>query len=201
MGTKWASARPLKDAQSGGVSRLAEELTVVLRHGLPVTEDFRGDTLPTLRCIRARATRLERHSRLEAVSEVIDEELRFGLDPRILGLAGMVRFDRGQLMDAALVLFAARQEWEGRTLTDRRREAAEILGYEYHHFRKRIEPRIARALALAIHYQELKYLPASADELVPVSGLDIGEETSTSERETIHTYSPSSTSSDRISSL
>jgi hypothetical protein len=44
-------------------------------------------------------------------------------------------------------------------LTGRRRRAADASGYEYHHFRKHIEPRILEQLAWQLYEDGLQYVP------------------------------------------
>ncbi|WP_344748530.1 hypothetical protein [Streptosporangium vulgare] len=70
---------------------------------------------------------------------------------RARALDGLLRWQLAQLehelADAARILFGAAPGTAGTTLTERRARAARAAGYEVHHFRKRIEPRLCLLLA------------------------------------------------------
>ncbi|GAA4206103.1 hypothetical protein GCM10022252_67710 [Streptosporangium oxazolinicum] len=59
----------------------------------------------------------------------------------------MDRLENSELAEAARLLFGAQVSTSGSTLTARRAMAAAASGYEVHHFRKRIEPRLLELLA------------------------------------------------------
>ncbi|HUR08066.1 MAG TPA: hypothetical protein VM347_36360, partial [Nonomuraea sp.] len=57
------------------------------------------------------------------------------------------RLENAELAEAARLLFGAEASTSGATLTLRRTAAAGAAGYEVHHFRKRIEPKLLELLA------------------------------------------------------
>lgn len=79
-----------------------------------------------------------------------------------VALDGLIRwklatFEVLQLKEAANVLFGIAQNSAGRTLMERRSQAARASGYEAHHFRKKIEPQILRLLATALASDSEEY--------------------------------------------
>ncbi|MBB2912989.1 hypothetical protein FHS43_004284 [Streptosporangium becharense] len=114
-------------------SDIATELRSFLHTGLPVPSTLTAPALLALSGVALRAT-----------------------DPRSTAsraraLDGVLRWQLAQLKhdlaDAARILFGASPGTAGASLTDRRAAAAQAAGYEVHHFRKRVEPRLCRLLA------------------------------------------------------
>jgi hypothetical protein len=62
----------------------------------------------------------------------------------------LARFDDGRHSRAARILFGLPPAEPGMKLTPRRTRAAREAGYEEHHFRKRVEPRLIEQLAAAL---------------------------------------------------
>lgn len=113
---------------------LADEIRVLLRAGLPVQLRRCGSGLLSLHSVRARALDPEsRSSRARA----LDGLLRAQLD----------RLENAELAAPARLLFGAESSTSGATLSARRVAAAGAAGYEVHHFRKRIEPKLLNLLA------------------------------------------------------
>ena len=111
---------------------LAEGLRALLRTGLPAVPGRTAQALLDLPGVVARATDPgDSASRARA----LDGLLRWQL----------ARLEH-ELADSARILFGAVGP-AGTTLTDRRLRAADAAGYEVHHFRKRVEPRLRQILA------------------------------------------------------
>lgn len=93
-----------------------------------------------------------------------------------VALDGLIRwklatFEALQLKEAASVLFGVTQNGAGRTLMERRSQAAKASGYEAHHFRKKIEPQILGLLATALANDSEEYRKnRAAAPLLLVSG-------------------------------
>lgn len=62
----------------------------------------------------------------------------------------LARFDDSHHARAARILFGLPPAEPGMKLTHRRTQAAREAGYEQHHFRKRVEPRVLEQLAAAL---------------------------------------------------
>ncbi|MER5648538.1 hypothetical protein [Streptosporangium sp. NPDC002524] len=113
---------------------LAEEVKVLLRVGLPVRLERCGPNLLGLQGVKARSSNPDvPGSRARALDGLLREQLD--------------RLENGELAEAARLLFGAQVSTSGATLTARRVMAAAASGYEVHHFRKRIEPRLLELLA------------------------------------------------------
>ena len=126
------------------VAELAGELRKLLRRGLPATIKTAGDTLPRLRSVIARSIHPnDPVSRLASLNQLL---------VRVL-----VEFDDNQYGPGARILFAIAQGTRGTTLTARRERAAEALGYEATHLRKRIEPTILEQVATTLYEDLLRY--------------------------------------------
>lgn len=116
---------------------LTAAVHALLRTGLPPGDDRALDALLDQGAVTARAVDpADRASRLRA----LDGWLRWAL----------ARFDHPRLAEPAQLLFGAAPAAAGATLTERRAKAAAAAGYEAHHFRKRIEPRICERLAAVL---------------------------------------------------
>lgn len=130
------------------LEELTEALSRVLRKGLPVTPDAAPPVLLQLRGVRARAIDADSFlSRVKALDVL--------LGTLLLGLGD------AEESQALQILFAARPETRGTTLTERRRLASGVGEWEYNldHFRKHIEPRLLRALAWFLHEDSQTYTP------------------------------------------
>ncbi|MBO2461543.1 hypothetical protein [Actinomadura violacea] len=114
--------------QESPLLELAEEMRALVRYGLPVRADRAGPHLLALPAVRARA---------------VDPADRASL-ARALELALREELDRlnHELAPAARLLLGTDPATAGARLTVRRQAAAQASGYEVHHFRKRIEPKI-----------------------------------------------------------
>lgn len=113
---------------------LAAEVRSLLRSGLPVQADQCGPRLLDLPGVKARA---HAHEDPASLAQALDALLREQLD----------RLENSELAAAARVLFGADTSTSGAKLTARRAAAAAAAGYEVHHFRKRIEPKLASQVA------------------------------------------------------
>lgn len=138
---------------------LPGEIRALVRSGLPVRAEACGTALLGLRGVRARALRPE-----DAASQAraLDGLLREQLD----------RFENAGLAVAARLLFGAEAATSGATLTARRQAAAAAAGYEAHHFRKRIEPKVLELVAWQLRRdsEEFTARHASPPELHAAAG-------------------------------
>ncbi|MDX3589057.1 hypothetical protein [Streptomyces europaeiscabiei] len=113
---------------------LAAALRRLLRRGLPLDPAAVGSELLDLPGVVARANGSgDVAVRAHALEGVLRGQL--------------ARFPHAPLAPAAQMLFGAIPATAGITLTARRIEAAQAAGYEVHHFRKHVEPRICTLLA------------------------------------------------------
>lgn len=138
---------------------LAGELRQLVRAGLPVRVNTCGPVLLRLRGVRARSLRPEEPaSRARALDRLLREQLD--------------GFENAELAPAARLLFGAVAETSGATLTARRQAAAAVCGYEVHHFRKRIEPKILELVAwhLRRDSEQFAVRQVSAPELQAAAG-------------------------------
>ncbi|MCF2533159.1 hypothetical protein [Yinghuangia soli] len=129
MPTDDMTARPTTSREDG----LAAEVRTLLRTGLPIRLAA-GPRLLGLRGVQARARRPDDPSSL---ARALDGLLREQLD----------RLENTGLAEASRLLFGAEAATSGATLTARRQAAADASGYEVHHFRKRIEPKLIDLVA------------------------------------------------------
>ncbi|MDQ3576199.1 MAG: hypothetical protein M3443_01045 [Actinomycetota bacterium] len=137
-----ATARPV--VETIGANELAGELSKLLRLGLPATERSAGDVLPHLKSVLARAVHPEEAlSRLDALNELL---------PRLIG-----KLEDETYREAAQILFGLAPGTRRSRLTDRRRQAADLLAYNVDHFRTRIEPEMMRAVAEQVQRDLLRY--------------------------------------------
>jgi hypothetical protein len=113
---------------------LPYEVRSLLRGGLPVRVEQCGPGLLGLRGVKARAVRPDdQASRARALDGLLREQLD--------------RLENAELAPAARLLFGTEAATSGATLTARRTAAAQAAGYEVHHFRKRIEPKLLDLVA------------------------------------------------------
>lgn len=109
----------------------------VLRRGLPVTPAVADPGLLSLRGVIARAADPDD---MASRTSALDGVLR--------GL--LAHFDDDRHGRAARILFSLPPAESGMKLMLRRARAARDAGYEVHHFRKRVEPRLLAQLAAAL---------------------------------------------------
>jgi hypothetical protein len=138
---------------------LAGELRQLVRAGLPVRVHASGPVLLRLRGVQARSLRPEEPaSRARALDRLLREQLD--------------EFENAELASAAQLLFGAVAGTSGATLTARRQAAAAACGYEVHHFRKRIEPKILELVAWQLRRDSDQFAArqVSAPELQAAAG-------------------------------
>lgn len=114
-----------------------DDLQAIAKRGLPLGELPADSVALNLRGVTARASNRGDQTSL------------------IVALEGVLRLQLAKLpdtraRDAAQHLFGALSESSGRNLSHRRQQAADASGYEVHHFRKRVEPRLISTVAAAI---------------------------------------------------
>ncbi|MEY9860590.1 hypothetical protein ABH935_006227 [Catenulispora sp. GAS73] len=113
---------------------LAGEVRALLRAGLPARAGVCGPNLLELAGVRARALDpADPASRIRALDALLREQ--------------MDRLENHELAGPARLLFGAETATSGATLTARRAAAASAAGYEEHHFRKRVEPKLINLLS------------------------------------------------------
>lgn len=155
---------------------LAEALEPLLPTGLPATEETTGELLPNLRSVYARAVvPTAFRSRLAALNELL---------PRLI--AGL---DDTVYREAVQMLFGLAPGTRGTKLTNRRRQAAALLGYNPDHFRTRIEKDLVLAVAIALHDDLVRYqgrVKRAVESLEPTGDTPrLGPEHITAEEELI----------------
>lgn len=138
MGFLWASwCTALMPTKSPLTAEVVAALQRVLRRGLPVTPAVVDPVLLALRGVTARAADPDD---MASRTSALDGVLR--------GL--LARFEDGRHARAARILFGLPPVEPGMKLMSRRARAARDAGYEEHHFRKRVEPRLLEQLAAAL---------------------------------------------------
>jgi hypothetical protein len=143
------------------LEELEADLQIVLRAGLPLAPTTAGRALLSLRGVWARAVDpRDPLARVDAADRLIRQQLR---KLRTLGYR--------DLKDAAQILFGL-GDGKGRNLTNRRAKAAQASGYDYHHFRKHIEPKILEQLAWQLHRDSLQYVPRARKTPPPAASGD-----------------------------
>ena len=156
MGISWAymagtgrkQRATVADQSDDRLSEIANALKLVLRAGLPLRPDAAPTVLLDLASVVARSVRTDdRLARVDALERLLRATLKKP-QPQ----------DR---RDATEGLFVVARG--GRTLTQRRLYAADILGYEEHHFRKRIEPKLLEEIAWLLHQDSLQYIRRTRD--------------------------------------
>lgn len=142
MGTNWgpvASDQPIEEVS---LAELTEAVLALLDKGLPTLEP--PPILLDLKSIYARAViPTDARSRLAALNELL---------PRLIAAIG-----DSQYRQAMQILFGLAPGTRGATLTARRRQAADLLGYNIDHFRTRVEDRLATAVTSAVYDDLLRY--------------------------------------------
>ena len=137
------------------VDELVTALKPLLRSGLPLDPDLDDLHLLGLRGVVARAIdRDERLSRVKSLDGLLRKLLAYYPDD--------------VLSEAARVLFGLTPGTRGKSLTERREQAARETGYEADHFRKRIEPKIVKQLAWQLHQDSQNYIPRSRETPPPL---------------------------------
>ncbi len=127
-----------------GVATLAEELRLLTRKGLPAQLGKAGDVLPNLRSVLARSIHPDDAvSRLDALNQLL---------VRFLAEAG-----DDEPGEAMRVLFAVAKGTRGKNLSERRAQAAALLGYDPDHFRKHVEKQMIEEVAVTVHRDLLRY--------------------------------------------
>ncbi len=132
------------------VNELAKALAPILRSGLPVDPDADDERLLGLRGVYARSIDpKERTSRVKALDGLLRTQL--------------IHYPDDHLGEAARLLFGLAPGARGRTLTERREQAASEARYDADHLRKHIEPKIVRQLAWQLHQDSQNYIPRNRD--------------------------------------
>lgn len=123
---------------------LAGELAKLVRLGLPATETSAGPVLTNLKSVLARSVHPDEPlSRLDALNDLL---------PKLIG-----KLEDETYREAVAVLFGLALGTRRSRLTDRRRQAADLLNYNVDHFRTRIEPELVRAVAEQVQRDLLCY--------------------------------------------
>ena len=160
---------------SATIREIVSWLHPVIADGLPVKEKNAGSLLQ-LRSVYARAVvPSEMQSRLQALNELL---------PRLIASLHDDIF-RG----TAQLLFGLAPGTRATTLTARRRQAADLLGYSLDHFRSRKEAELVEAVAILISDDLLRYqsrVKRASESLEPTGDTpSIGPEHLTHEEELI----------------
>lgn len=135
---------PILEHDDVPVEQLVAGLMRLLRRGLPVGEAAAGSLLPNLKNVVARSVHTDvAVSRLDALNELL---------PRLL--AGI---EDERYSEACRILFGIAVGTRRTTLTARRRQAADLLGYGLDHFRTRVEPELVRGVAEVLRRDLLRY--------------------------------------------
>jgi hypothetical protein len=123
---------------------LVEALGVVVGDGLPIPEPSTAGILVSLKSVYARAVIPgEPMSRLHALNELL---------PRLI--AGL---SDSNYREGVQILFALSPGTRGTNLTARRRQCADLTGYNPGYFRGQIETKLLRAVAMTLHEDLLRY--------------------------------------------
>ncbi|MFZ1154804.1 MAG: hypothetical protein WAN93_07870 [Solirubrobacteraceae bacterium] len=144
---KQQAAAPAQSS-SESLTGLVSALKLVLRAGLPLRPAAVPAALLDLDGVVARSVQADdRLARVDALGRLLPAMLK-QLQP----------VDRQSATEGLFVVAQG-----GRTLTQRRLYAAEILGYEVHHFRKRVEPELVAEIAWLLHQDSLQYVQRARD--------------------------------------
>ena len=123
---------------------LNDEVRKLLRKGLPLSLATAGSVLPNLRSVVARAIHPDDEvSRVDSLNTLLSRLIQGMTDDR--------------LSEPARILFGLASGTGRTTLTTRRNAAAEWLGYDPDHFRKRVEPQVTGAVADLLYRDMLRY--------------------------------------------
>lgn len=129
---------------AGDVDVIDDRLKAVVQAGVPVPDTTLDDALLELLGVVARSVHPdERVSRADAFNELV---------PRLVAKIPD-EFER----KATAIILGIAQGTKGLNLTNRRARAAALQGYDLDHFRKKIEPRLRREVALLLHRDSLRY--------------------------------------------
>lgn len=146
------------------IDELVSPLRMILRSGLPVKHDFDAPALLELRGVFARSINpADRLNRVKALDSLIRSTL--------------VTLPNDELSEAARVLFGLAPGSRGKTLTDRREQAARESGFESDHFRKRIEPKILELVAWQLHQDSQNYSPRDQSRRFSPPELEVSGDT------------------------
>lgn len=133
-----------QDPGNIGTGDLAAELRGLLRAGLPAPQTAAGSVLPNLRSVLARAVHPDvALSRLDALNVLL---------PKLID-----QFEDESYGEAVRTLFGLATGTRRTSLTERRRRAASLLGYNVDHFRTRVEPEMLEAVAELMERDLLRY--------------------------------------------
>lgn len=150
---------------------LVGELGRLLRHGLPLSDKTAGAVLPNLRSVIARSIHpYDLSSRVDALNRLL--------------LRMIVELEEDVSGKALGVLFCLAKGTRGTTLTSRQDKAAELLGYEVTHFRKRIQPKLLEELAREMYVDLLRY--KRRIRRAPISEEPTGDTPSITDRDFTH---------------
>lgn len=123
---------------------LVEALAIVAADGLPILEAATAGVLINLKSVYARSVvPAEPMSRLHALNELL---------PRLI--AGL---SDSNYREGVQILLALAPGTRGTNLTGRRRQCADLMGYNPSYFRGQIETKLLRAVAMALHEDLLRY--------------------------------------------
>jgi hypothetical protein len=126
------------------LEKVTVELRRVVRRGLPANRQSVGELLPHVTNVVARAIHPDDFfSRLDAFNELLTQLLN-DLSEHDLG-------------EAPRILFGVSDGFRGTKLTTRREHCANLLGYDFDHFRKRVETRILDTVTEAFYRDLLRY--------------------------------------------
>lgn len=129
---------------SARLDQLTVPLAIVIAKGLPVTDVATAGLLLDLRSVYARSViPSEPRSRLAALNALL---------PRLIATISDASY-----REAVQTLFGLAPGSRGTTLTTRRRNAADLVGYSVGHFRNEKEAELLQAVAVALHDDLLRY--------------------------------------------
>ena len=133
------------------LDELTRDLKRVLTAGLPITPALEIPALLGLRGVWARAVDpSDPLARVDAADRLVRAQLKKVALQRIR--------QPEQMPQAAQRLFGTAGS-RGKDITDRRIDAARVLGYDVDHFRARIVPKIVAQLAWQLYQDSLQYVP------------------------------------------
>lgn len=134
------------------VEEIAKALRPIASEGLPVPPAFADQRLLGLRGVVARS--IDPSDRLNRVKALDDLLARL-----------LIHYPDDQYGPAARILFGLAPGTRGQNLTTRRIVASEAVDRDVEHFRKRIQPKIVKAVAWQLHRDSQNYIPR--DRVVP----------------------------------
>lgn len=144
------------------LDELTRDLKRVLTSGLPITPALEIPALLGLRGVWARAVDPSNPlARVDAADRLVRAQLKKVALQRIR--------QPEQMPQAAQRLFGTAGS-RGKDITDRRIDAARVLGYDVDHFRVRIVPKIVAQLAWQLYQDSLQYVPRGKNPPAEASG-------------------------------